>query len=349
MVDAAVSERRLGLVPAWCGRLLAALVERLVAERGRHLLWLPVFFGGGIGVYFALTVEPPLWPGLVMASAGAVVSLAMRRHPAWCRAALALTVFAAGFALMRESAWERQTPMLLRQLGPVSVTGRVVDIDLAERGWRIIVEPDPLAGLEPGDQPRRLRLHIPQTSDELSPGDRVRLKAMIHPVPLQILPGGRDFQRELYFAQIGGVGYAFGGARRVVRGEGERASSDRGGWQEFVQRLRTEMSRRITAVLPGSTGGIASTLITGKRGAIPEADKQAFRDSGLAHLLVVAGLHLGLVGGFVFIFVRGGLALIPWVALRYPIRKSPPAWHWWCWLATSSSPVPRFRRSAPLS
>ena len=178
-----------------------------------------------------------------------------------------------------------------------------------------------MAGLEPGDQPRRLRLHIPQTSDELSPGDRVRLKAMIHPVPLQILPGGRDFQRELYFAQIGGVGYAFGGARRVVRGEDERASSDRGGRQEFVQRLRTEMSRRITAVLPGSTGGIASTLITGKRGAIPEADKQAFRDSGLAHLLVVAGLHLGLVGGFVFVFVRGGLALIPWVALRYPIKK----------------------------
>ena len=321
MADAAIAERRLGLVSASCGRLRAALAERLTAERNRHLLWLPVFFGAGIGVYFALRFEPPLWPGLVMASAGAVVSLAMRRHPVWCRVALALTVFAAGFALMRESAWERQTPMLQRQLGPVTVTGRVADIDLAERGWRIVVEPDPLAGLEPGDQPRRLRLHIPQTSDELSPGDRVRLKAMIHPVPLQILPGGRDFQRELYFAQIGGVGYAFGGARRVVRGEGERASSDRGGWQEFVQRLRTEMSRRITAVLPGSTGGIASTLITGKRGAIPEADKQAFRDSGLAHLLVVAGLHLGLVGGFVFVFVRGGLALIPWVALRYPIKK----------------------------
>jgi len=144
---------------------------------------------------------------------------------------------------------------------------------------------------------------------------------MLHPVPLQILPGGRDFQRELYFARIGGVGYSFGGARRLTRGEDERAASDRGGWQEFVQRLRTEMSRRITAVLPGSTGGIASTLITGKRGAIPEADKQAFRDSGLAHLLVVAGLHLGLVGGFVFVFVRGGLALIPSIALRYPIKK----------------------------
>jgi competence protein ComEC len=32
-------------------------------------------------------------------------------------------------------------------------------------------------------------------------------------------------------------------------------------------------------------------------------------------------LHLGLVGGFVFFTVRGGLALIPFVALRYPIKK----------------------------
>jgi competence protein ComEC len=52
-----------------------------------------------------------------------------------------------------------------------------------------------------------------------------------------------------------------------------------------------------------------------------EEVKQAFRSSGLSHLLAIAGLHLGLVGGFVFFAVRGGLALIPWVALRYPIKK----------------------------
>ena len=32
-------------------------------------------------------------------------------------------------------------------------------------------------------------------------------------------------------------------------------------------------------------------------------------------------MHLALVGGFVFLAVRGGLALIPPVALRYPIKK----------------------------
>jgi competence protein ComEC len=38
-------------------------------------------------------------------------------------------------------------------------------------------------------------------------------------------------------------------------------------------------------------------------------------------LLAIAGLHLGLVGAFVFFAVRGGLALVPAIALRYPIKK----------------------------
>ena len=87
------------------------------------------------------------------------------------------------------------------------------------------------------------------------------------------------------------------------------------------------MTRRIIAVLPGSTGGVASALITGKRGAIAEQVKDAFRQSGLSHLLAIAGLHLGLVGGFVFFTVRALLALIPFVALRYPIKKIAAAAH----------------------
>ena len=205
--------------------------------------------------------------------------------------------------------------MLQRHLGPIAVTGRVVDIDLMEKGWRIVIDADPLPGVDASDQPRRLRVHIPPSSDELNPGDRVSLKAMLYPVPAQILPGGRDFQRELYFAGIGGVGYTFGGAHRIAGPESE------GGWRESLRQLRTEMTRRISAVLPGSTGGVASALITGKRGAITEEVKQAFRDSGLSHLLAIAGLHLGLVGAFVFFAVRGGLALIPPIALRYPIKK----------------------------
>jgi hypothetical protein len=33
-------------------------------------------------------------------------------------------------------------------------------------------------------------------------------------------------------------------------------------------------------------------------------------------------MNLAVVGGFVFLIVRGGLALIPWIALRYPIKST---------------------------
>jgi competence protein ComEC len=320
MADVAIAGVRPGLVPAWSARLVEALADRLAAEGERRLLWLPVCFGAGIGVYFALKVEPPLWACiLAVITAGGLV-FAARRHPPLCEAALALAAVAAGFALICETAWEHEAPMLQRRLGPVVVTGRVVDIDAMDKGWRLILAPDPLPGLDPNQQPRRLRLHIPNNKDGLGPGDRVSLKAMLYPVPGQILPGGHDLQREAYFAGIGGSGYSFGSAHRLAE-EQESADPEGGGWREALLRLRTGMTQRITAVLPGSTGGVASALITGKRGAIAEEVKQAFRESGLQHLLAIAGLHLGLVGAFVFFAVRGGLALIPPVALRYPIKK----------------------------
>lgn len=296
----------------------ASLTAALAAESERRILWLPVWFGSGIAAYFALTVEPPIWLGPAILLSAIAAAILLRRRP-FCRAiAMSLGVAAAGFALIAETTRERATPMLERRLGPVAITGSVTDIDTLDRGWRIIIAPDALPGLSPAQQPRFLRIHITAASDLLNPGDRVSLKAMLYPVPGQTLPGAHDLQRELYFAGIGGVGYSFGGAHRPASAED---NSGPGGWRQWLLRLRTDVTRRVTAVLSGSTGGVATALIAGKRGTIDEPVKEAFRNSGLSHLLAIAGLHLGLVGAFVFFAVRGGLALIPYVALRYPIKK----------------------------
>ncbi len=322
MADLAAAREDLGAAPRRSLPAFPALAEAFAAEGDRRILWLPVFFGTGIAIYFALTIEPPLRIGVAATSGAAAVALALRRWPALRNAGIALAFVAAGFAVMQQARLERGTPMLERRLGAVAITGKIIDIDALDRGWRIIVMPDPLPGLAANAQPHRLRLHIAATSDALRPGDRVSLKAMLYPVPAQILPGGRDMQRELYFAGIGGVGYSYGGAHRIAAaGETGADNQNAGGWREWLLQLRAEMTRRINAALPGSTGGVASAVITGKRGTMAEEVKQAFRQSGLSHLLAIAGLHLGLVGGFVFFAVRGGLALIPFLALRYPIKK----------------------------
>src|SRR5215469_10487521 len=103
MADAAVAGGRLGSVTEWRTRLFGGLADRLAAEGERRALWLPVFFGTGIGLYFVLKVEPPLWPGIVAAGAGIGLLFAVRNYSGWREAALAFTALAAGFALMRET------------------------------------------------------------------------------------------------------------------------------------------------------------------------------------------------------------------------------------------------------
>ena len=61
--------------------------------------------------------------------------------------------------------------------------------------------------------------------------------------------------------------------------------------------------------------------MTGERGAIPPDVLAEVRDAGLAHLLAISGLHIGLVAGFIFLLVRGGLALFPSIALHWPLKK----------------------------
>jgi competence protein ComEC len=251
MAEMAVAGEGIGTSAPRRLRLLTALSAALGAEADRRVLWLPVFFGTGIALYFSLTFEPPLWAGLAATIPATSAVLVLHRHPAWRAAVVALAFAAAGFAVMQEARVSQGAPMLQRRMGPVALTGRVVDVDTVERGWRIVVAADPLPDLAASEQPRHLRIHIPATSDALRPGDRVSLKAKLYPVPAQILPGGRDMQRELYFAGIGGVGYSYGAARRIASGDGEPG----GGWREWVLQLRAEMTERIHAVLPGATGG----------------------------------------------------------------------------------------------
>jgi competence protein ComEC len=57
--------------------------------------------------------------------------------------------------------------------------------------------------------------------------------------------------------------------------------------------------------------------VTGDVGGIPQADQEAMRRSGLAHLLSISGLHVAAVIGGTMFFAMRLLALSPYLALRF--------------------------------
>src|SRR5262249_33725970 len=88
-----------------------------------------------------------------------------------------------------------------------------------------------------------------------------------------------------------------------------------------IASIRDAIDARIRKVLTGDKGAIASALITGKRDAITAPVNEAMYVSSLAHVLSISRYHMGVVAGVVFFAFRAGLALIPGVASRYPIKK----------------------------
>ena len=100
-----------------------------------------------------------------------------------------------------------------------------------------------------------------------------------------------------------------------------REAGEGGTFTLWLNGRRQDIADRVRGKLDPETGGVAAALMTGNRGAIPKDVVAALRDAGLAHLLAISGLHVGLIAASLFAAVRGLLALWPAVALRFPIKK----------------------------
>ena len=293
------------------------LAANFIAERERWALWLPVFVGVGVGIYFWLTAEPPLWLGAlsVALTMPAAVVAYLRQHGAM--PALAVAAVALGFAAASFQAWWVAAPILAHKLTAVVVEGRVGAVDPQPEGTRVVLEPHHIDRLDGAPLPARVRVKLRRDEPSLLPGEWIKLRATLLPPPAPAMPGAYDFQRRAYFDRLGAVGYALGAPEKVTPPADASVSL----WRHWVEAMRAAVTERIRAALPGPTGAIAAALVTGQTHAIPPADAGAFRDAGLAHILVIAGLHMGMVAAVVFFAVRAGLALIPRIALRYPTKK----------------------------
>jgi competence protein ComEC len=312
---AAWSDAAVAPAPAWerAGRKAGQwLLQELAEERERWLLWLPVLFGAGIAVYFGLAAEPSRWLAPALLAVLIAAAAVARRRAAIALTLLAAAVIAAGCTVAQWRALYVAAPVLDYRLGPVEVEGRVVAVEIRPEGRRVVLDRLSIAGLPTPRTPATVRVRVRELSGAHA-GDRIAVKAILQPPPPPAAPGAYDFQRQAYFDRLGAVGYAIGDVRVV--------KADVSDWRVWLNGARQDVVERVLAAVPGPAGAIAAALLTGEQGQVPPDVMEWMRDSGLAHLLSVSGLHVSLVAAIVFLMIRQSLALVPRIALRYPIKK----------------------------
>jgi competence protein ComEC len=279
---------------------LDAIESVLELEKDNLPLWIPV--GIGIGV--------AIWQAFGSASAITVVL-----------GCTALTMFGFGFGHSRRLSAVLKGTAVAVLLGFAVITlksamvgspvlakvwigefyGRITKVEIlsARDVIRLQLETESRQSLPPVV---RVNLKPEQYQNEFQPGAVIHTRARLMPPAGPALPGGYDFARRAWFQQIGATGSALGTVRLYKSSVYVPVLTDH---------IRTSM--------PSGTGAIGAALVTGDQGHISEADAQAMRDSGLAHLLSISGLHVTAVVGFIFLGVSRSLALWPWFALRVPV------------------------------
>ena len=183
-------------------------------------------------------------------------------------------------------------------------------------------------------RPTRLTLEVEQTSKEqwligrnvrlivrteidsdLAAGHRVSVTTILRQPPGAIVPGGFDFGRHNQFKGIATQGFA------VSRVEKQQTEPANGNVKNHIENIRSNLSAKILKSMEQPIGGVAVALITGHRQYMDPKTATDLRDAGLAHLLAISGLHMGLLTGVAFFIFELLFASISAIFLRVTPRK----------------------------
>ena len=294
----AIGERQTG-EPGRRGAARVPFMDRMEAlfeaERERLPLWLPVGVVAGVAAWYALPTAAA-WGGFLLATAAlALIGLAFGKGG---RMARALALFALAAAIGCGLTWWRAERMEgVRLARPIMVrfTARIERVEPlpAREATRLLLRPIGDVTL-----PARIRLTIAQENvpPGLARGGIVAARARLVPPPSAAVPGAYDYAATAWFQGIGATGKALEPVRLIGAAPANRPA-------DWLEDARAMLSAHIVARLPGAAGGVADALATGDMGAIPQADADAFRRSGLAHLLSVSGLHLTAAVGTTMLLV----------------------------------------------
>lgn len=297
--------------PGWLGR-------QFRAERDRWVLWIPVGFGAGIAAYFALPHEPNLALGAAVSCALGLALLIARSRGGSSLVWMIPLVICLGFSAAQMRAGMIPDHLLTHPLSGIA-RGTVSAVEDRPSRPRIVLSNATLQSVGGARELAKVRISLSSKASLPAIGEIIEIPASLRPPPAPSAPGAYDFRRAAFFNKVSAVGYATGPFRAA---DGSESAGGPGEWLgNWLARYRLSLSRRITEALPGPSGALASALLTGERGPLPEDVLSAMRESGLAHLLAISGLHMGLVAGVVFLGLRSVLSLSRRLTLSYPIKK----------------------------
>jgi competence protein ComEC len=217
--------------------------------------------------------------------------------------------------------------------GPIAFDALVVSCEKTEKGLTFVVSDVHVQGRRKNfgfDEPfeKSNRLHLTWkgkkaliSTEDYSPGTKVSFLAILSPIYGQAFPGAYDFKKQLYFKKIAARGF-------IIRAPVIEKASPKQSLLLFMDQLRHKIDQKISTNLSTNPAAIAKALITGNKAEISKQIRSYFANSGIAHILAISGLHMGIIGFFIFWLLRILLCCILPISMYYNTKKIAACLSW---------------------
>ena len=287
-------------------------------DRGTLFLFLPVFSGIGAIFYFNAAVEPRLsaiLSGLTVLIGCHVLAQA---RPMIRLVLLFATALVAGMLFGKIETIRAGTRMLGSEV-TTRMTGRVAAMSRdAKGGWRLTMDVISTASPALKYGPDRVTVSARSVPRDLKVGDGLKGLVHLRPQSGPVRPGNYDFAFYNYYKGVGASGFVLGKPETVP------VAVDSGLIGKallMIANIRQQLTQRILRNIRGEPGDIAASLITGQRDGISDDTNNAFRLSGLSHILSISGFHMALVAATIIGSLRAVMAFFPGFSARFPVKK----------------------------
>ena len=194
----------------------------------------------------------------------------------------------------------------------LSLTGRIkeiksYDVPFGERSYRLkvkadsdeisafilkIKESDLFAGCNLNND---VNIDLSELSKRLY-GRKISCTGSFEAFDGELNPG--QFDAASYYQNEGYTGILNAEKIRIVKEE-ERFSPD-----IYLHRLNLAISEKYKKILGDKNAGSLSAMVLGDKRGLDEEIKELYQENSISHLLSISGLHISLLGGAVFLFLR---------------------------------------------
>lgn len=290
-------------------KLFAA--ENYQNEAESLVIWYAVCYALGIAFYMTTPWELPIWLIVVLLEAVLILLYLEQNHRVSFKLLTYVAIFILGICFAKADALYRQRK-IADNIEEISyLSGHIEDLSYnAAHHPRLIL--NNVNNFE-HELKGKFKITLNQNPQWLKRGKCVELVVKL-PQSYQENPlENYNFARSDFYQDISASGYTIG---PVFEKDCEIKSSS---FHAHINSIRDNIKETIDTHTSSEQRGIIKALTIGDKSDISKPQYKNYRLAGIAHILAISGMHMGMIALLAFLLIRIGL--LPFGQGRYDLRK----------------------------